>query len=92
MWNICFFSPNEALNIVAAGLMLLIFLSRLCHIARSLILVELLKNSIVFQKERKDCQMVKGKETLGIRVSRGDSLRQDNNVEEHGIESGCPVV
>lgn len=40
-------SSNEALNIVTARQMLLIHLSRLCHGARSFILVELLKNSIV---------------------------------------------
>lgn len=97
-------SSNEALNIVTARLMLLIHLSKLCHVARSFIksflkssaLVELLKNSIVSSERKKG--IVRGsedKETLGIQVSQGDSIRQDNNVEEHGIEFGfprCPAV
>lgn len=45
-------SSNETLNIVTARQMLLIHLFRLCHGARSFILVELLKNSIVSSEKR----------------------------------------
>ena len=83
-------SSNDALNIVTARQMLLIHLSRLCHGARSFILVELLKNSIVSsEKKRGIVSGCEDKETLGIQVSRGDSIRQDNHVEELGIEPGC---
>lgn len=76
---------------VTARLMLLIHLSRLCHVTRSSILAELLKNNVVSSERKKKKKRIvrrsEDKETLGIQVSHGDSIRQDNNVEEHRIES-----
>lgn len=69
--------------------MLSIHLFGLCHVAKNLILAGVLKTVLFSQKEKADFWMSKDKEKLEIQVSQGDSIRQNKNAEEHGIESDC---